>query len=338
MSDMRALVLKEVGSVEGLELTTVTYPQPQNEEVVVQLKAAALNHRDLWIVRGLYANIKTPVILGSDGAGVVCKVGTGVSEEFIGKEVIINPGLNWGNNPAVQQRNFRILGMPDNGTQAQFVTVPVKNISEKPGYLPWESAAAIPLAGLTGYRALFTQGKLKAGETVLLTGIGGGVAALMLKMSLASGAKVFVTSGKDSKIEQAKRLGALGGVNYLKMEWPEKMKSLLAGGKIDLVIDSSGGENFSHLTGLVKPGGRIVFFGATAGNPSLLNLRQLFWKQITLQGTTMGTGKDFSEMLRLFDVNKIEPVIDDVFPLEQFSRAYSRMIRSEQFGKIVLRI
>ncbi|HFE65456.1 MAG TPA: alcohol dehydrogenase, partial [Caldithrix sp.] len=168
MKTMKAVVLSEVKGIDGFTLTEVPRPKPGSGEVVVQIRAAALNHRDLWIARGLYARIVTPVILGSDGAGVISDVGEGVSQEWLNREVIINPSLNWGNDPAVQQKDYRILGMPDNGTQAEYVVVPVTNVREKPAYLSWEEAAAIPLGGLTGYRALFTRGGLKAGETVLL--------------------------------------------------------------------------------------------------------------------------------------------------------------------------
>ncbi len=336
METMQAVLLTQPGSLEHLKLDTVVVPKPGVGEVLVEVRASALNHRDVWIVQGRYPNIKTPVILGSDGAGVIREVGEGVDPGCVGRDVIINPSLNWGNNPRVQSPQYKILGLPDNGTQAEYVVVPIQNVVDKPDYLTFEEAAAIPLGGLTGYRALFTQGELRAGETVLLTGIGGGVATLMLKMALAAGARVLVTSGSDEKIKKAVNLGAMGGANYKEEGWGEKLLALAEPTGIDLIVDSAGGDGFFELTRIVNPGGRIVFFGATAGNPSKLDQRRMFWKQITLQGTTMGSPRDFYEMVRLFDVHKIKPPIDRVFPLTEFRAAYLRMWKGEQFGKIVL--
>ncbi len=338
MGSMQAILLTQTGSLQHLKLDTVALPKPGVGEVLVEVYASALNHRDVWIVQGLYPNIRTPVILGSDGAGVIRDVGEGVDPACVGRAVIINPSLNWGTNPRVQSEQYRILGLPDNGTQAEYVVVPIQNVVDKPAYLSFEEAAAIPLGGLTGYRALFTQGHLRAGETVLLTGIGGGVATLMLKMALAAGARVLVTSGSDEKIKKAVNMGALGGANYKEEGWGDKLIALAEPDGIDLIVDSAGGDGFFELTRIVKPGGRIVFFGATAGNPSRLDQRRMFWKQITLQGTTMGTPQDFQEMVRLFDAHKLKPPIDRVFPFNEFREAYLRMWKGEQFGKIVLKL
>ncbi|RMF58037.1 MAG: alcohol dehydrogenase [Calditrichaeota bacterium] len=333
---MKAIVFQEKKNFDSLKIKEVPDPQPGPGEVVVEVKASALNHRDVWIIQGLYAGIKTPIILGSDGAGVVKEVGDGVDSGWIGQEVIINPSLDWGENPRVQGKNYRILGLPDNGTQAELVKVPSVNIVPKPRYLSFPEAAAIPLAGLTGYRALFTQGKLKCGETVLLTGIGGGVAALMFQMALAAGARVLVTSGSDEKLERAVQSGAAGGANYRNEEWAKEIQQLAGERGIDLIVDSAGGDGFDHLINLVNPGGRICFFGATRGNPSTLTLRRIFWKQLTIQGTTMGSPQDFYEMVRLFEQHQIHPIIDGPYTFEDYRTAYQRMMDGAQFGKIVI--
>ncbi len=338
MKKMKAIVLSEAKNFEALQIREVEVPVPGPGEAVVQVKAAALNHRDVWIVQGLYPNIRVPVIPGSDGAGIVQEVGPGVDESLVGKAVVINPALDWGENPRAQQASFRILGLPDHGTQAQFVKVPARNLVEIPDYLPFEEAAAIPLGGLTGYRALFTQGRLQAGETVLLTGIGGGVAALMLRMALAAGATVLVTSGQEEKIAQAVKIGAAGGANYRKEGWEKEILRLAGKNGVDVIVDSAGGPGFDALTSIVNPGGRIVFFGATAGNPPTVNLRKVFWKQITLQGTTMGTPHDFARMIQLFTVHKIHPPVDGPYDFLEFRTAYRRMMEGQQFGKIVLRV
>lgn len=333
---MKAVVFKEEKQFDGLVLKDVPTPQPGAGEALVRIKAAALNLRDVWIVKGQYPGIKVPVILGADGAGVVSAVGEGVDEKWLNSEVIINPSLNWGNDPRVQQKNYKILGLPVNGTQADFVVVPQSNLLKKPQHLSFGEAAALPLAGLTGYRALFRQGNLQKGETVLITGIGGGVASLMLQMAVAHGAAVVVTSGSEDKIKRAKQLGALGGANYQHPDWNKEIASLLEGRQIDLIVDGAGGAGFNKLLQLVKPAGKIVVYGATAGKPPDLHLYRLFWKQITVQGTTMGNAEDFQNMVRFIELHQLKPVIHKIYPLQDFKAAYLEMNEKKQFGKIVM--
>lgn len=338
MKTMKAVVLRDIGSLEKMSYGDVEFPLAGPGEAVVQIKAAALNHRDWWIVQGLYAKIKVPVILGSDGVGEVVNVGDTKDERFIGQEVVIHPSLNWGDNPLAQSRDFRILGMPDNGTLAEYVVVPVNNLFPKPAYLTYEESAAIPLGGLTAYRALFVHGKLQKGEVILITGIGGGVAALAMQMALSAGAKVMVTSGHEEKIKRAIKLGATCGVNYKEEDSFKRLAAEVEKiGGIDLVVDSAGGKGFGELLSIINPGGRIVNFGATAGNPETLDLRKMFWKQITLQGSTMGTRGDFEKMIAFFVTLKIKPLIDDVFMFIDFSKAFQRMKEAVQFGKIILK-
>ncbi|MCX6047279.1 MAG: zinc-binding dehydrogenase, partial [Chloroflexi bacterium] len=235
---MKAMVLEGVN--QALLLKETPDLQPGENEVVVKLAAAALNHRDVWIQQGLYAGLKFPVILGSDGAGVVTEVGAGVDQSWLGKEVLIYPGTDWGDNVRAQSRQFKILGLPENGTFAQFAKVPAENLLEKPGHLSFAEAATLPLGGLTAFRALFTRAHLQAGERVLITGVGGGVAILVLQFALAAGAQVYVTSGTDEKIARARQLGALGGVNYRAPDWDKQLRAQVAG--FDLIVDSAGGE------------------------------------------------------------------------------------------------
>jgi zinc-binding alcohol dehydrogenase/oxidoreductase len=337
MKKMQAVVLQEAKNFDSLRLKEVPLPAPGPAEALVKLEASALNHRDVWIVQGLYSKIKLPIILGSDGAGVVEAVGEGVDNKWVGKAVLINPALGWGNNQEAQGPAFRILGMPDDGTQAQYVRVPAADLTEKPDYLTFEEAAALPLGALTGYRALFNKGMLQKGETVLLTGIGGGVAALMLVMAVAAGARVLVTSGSRDKIDRAVKAGASGGALYSGKEWAKDIAGLAGDRPIDLVVDSAGGDEFPELLEVVKPGGRIVNFGATAGNPKEVNLRRIFWKQLTIQGTTMGSPTDFYNMIKFFTAKKIKPLIDSVNPLQDFRLSYQKMINGEQCGKLVLK-
>lgn len=306
-------------------------------QAVVRLMAAALNHRDLWVQLGLYANIRLPLILGSDGAGLVESVGSPVNQDWVGRDVIINPSLDWGDDPRAQGPNFRILGMPDSGTFAEQIVIPVANLAPKPAHLTWEQAAALPLAGLTAWRALFTRARLLTGEKVLVTGIGGGAALFALQFAVAAGAQVWVTSSSPAKLAKAQGLGALGGVNYRDAGWTQALLSA-AGGGFDLILDSAGGEGFTSLIELTRPGGRIVFFGATTGNPPGLDLRKCFFRQITLLGTTMGSPADFAGMVRFVAEHKIIPVVDRSFPLAETESALRLMEAGAQFGKIVLTV
>ena len=330
---MKAIVLNDKN--EPFIWQEVEKPVPGAGEVLVNIKAAAFNHRDLWIQKGQYAGLRYPIILGSDGSGIVVELGDGVNDSWLNKEVIINPGMNWGNNPNFHDRHFKILGLPDNGTFAEYVKVPADYLYAKPAYLSFEEAAAIPLAGLTGYRALFTRGQVKQGDKVLITGIGGGVALMVLKMALAIGADVYVTSGSDEKIERAVALGAKLGVNYKISSWYKLFQSAVEG--LDVIIDSAAGDDFKHLIELANPGGKIVFYGGTQGPMSTLNPQKIFWKHLSILGTTMGTQKEFAAMLSLFETHKIKPVIDEVFDMADAEKAIRKMDNAAQFGKIVLR-
>jgi NADPH:quinone reductase-like Zn-dependent oxidoreductase len=329
---MKAAVL--TASKQPLVLLDTPDPVAGPGQAVVHLKAAALNHRDLWTQLGLYPNIKVPITLGSDGAGVVTSVGSHADAAWVGREVIINPALDWGADPRAQGPDFRILGLPDNGTFAEQVVVPVANLAPKPEHLAWEQAAALPLAGLTAWRALFTRAQLQSGERILVTGVGGGAALFALQFALAAGAQVWVTSGSPDKIARAQNLGAAGGVNYQDAGWAEALQK--QAGRFEVIIDSAGGEGLAQLIDLSAPGGRIGFFGATRGNPKGLDMRKCFFRQINLLGTTMGSPADFAGMIAMVQWHKIVPVVDHVFPLERADDALRHMEAGRQFGKIVL--
>lgn len=330
---MKAIVLEAAG--KPLILKEVDKPALRPGEVLVKIKAAALNRRDYWITVGQYAGIKYPSILGSDGAGIVAEAGDDADKHWIGREVIINPGHDWGSHPEFQSKEFKILGLPDDGTFAEYVKVRSEYLHDKPGHLDWEQAAALPLAGLTAYRALFTKAKAVRGNNVLITGIGSGTGSLALQFAHAAGCRVFVTSGSGEKIEQARQLGAAAGVNYKADDWAEQLQHLSGG--FDVIIDSALGEGFGKMPDICKPGARMVIFGGTAGNIPELNGRKIFWKQLQLLGTTMGTPEEFSAMVSFVNQHRIIPVIDEIFPLAGAQKAIGKMEHSSQFGKIVLR-
>lgn len=331
---MNALTLTDLSA--PLELIERPDLQPGSGQAIVQLKAAALNRRDYWITMGLYPGIEPPVVLGSDGAGIVSACGDDVDPHWVGREVILDPGIGWGNDAHAQSKEFRILGLPQDGTFATEVVVDQSQLHEKPTHLNWSQAAALPLAGVTAYRALFTQGRLGRGDQVLITGIGGGVATFALQFAVAAGIEVWVTSSSQEKIDRAVALGASGGASYQADGWAEQLAS--RGVKPSLIIDGAGGPGHVSLIQLAAPGGRIVNYGATAGPPPKLDLFKVFWKQLRLQGTTMGSPEDFVAMLAFVSQHQIVPAIDRVFPLEQGNEAIAEMKSSPQFGKYVLTI
>lgn len=334
---MKALVLNELGGPEKLSVEEVPMPEPGAGEVRVKISHAALNRRDYWITVGAYPAIQFPAIAGSDGAGVIDALGDGVSNLASGDEVVIYPALEWGDDPRCGGDKFRVLGMPDQGTFAEYICVPASSICPKPAHLSFAEAAAFPLAGLTAWRATVTHGEVSAGQKVLVTGIGGGCAGFALAWAKAHGAEVYVTSGSAEKLAAAEQLGASGGFNYREDGWHKKL--LKQTGGIDLVVDSAGGDGLHQVLDTLGRGGRYVFFGATLGNAEKgLNMAKLFFKQIRIQGTTMGRPQEFAAMLECVNQQQIKPIIDHVYPFSDAVTAHQRMAQSDQLGKLVLEI
>ena len=327
---MKALQIVKAGEIAICEVEQVP---PDSGEALVKMKAAALNRRDLWIRLGKYPNIKYHTTLGSDGCGQVVQVGSEQHQHLVDKTMVINPNVNWGDNPECQSSDYQVLGMPTNGTLAEFITVPVERLVEKPEHLTDAEAAALPLAGLTAYRALFRQGGIQKKHQVLITGIGGGVSQMAFLWAKATGASVSVTSGSSDKLEQMLRMGAKHAYNY-REEWDRQ--ALTERLEFDLIIDSVGGAQLNKLIKLTKPGGTIVFYGATTGLTPSLDLYRLFWNQITLQGTTMGNDQEFEEMIDFTAKHKLHPMIDSKRSFTQVVEAFDRMQQAEQLGKLVV--
>jgi NADPH:quinone reductase-like Zn-dependent oxidoreductase len=331
---MKAIVLQGVNTPFSLQ--DFDAPQLSPGEVLIRLHAAAFNHRDVFISKGQYAGLKFPIIPGSDGAGVVVEANGDLGQSWVGKEVIFNPGHHWGEDERAQSNSYTITGLPEHGTFAEFVKMPVGNLVHKPSHLSWEEAAALPLAALTAYRALFSRAQLSSGERVLITGIGGGVALMGLQMATAMDCKVWVTSGDEQKIARATELGAAGGVNYRDEHWPKQLKELA--GAFDVILDGAGGKGFASLLDLAAPGARIAIYGGTTGKIPDLSPQKIFWKQLSILGSTMGSDTDFDQMVSFVELHKIVPVVDTVFPLVAADEAARRMDAGGQFGKIVLKI
>lgn len=330
---MNAIQLTETGSPDVLRLSTVPSPKAGAGEVVVELRAAALNRRDVFLRKGI-APSPLPVIPGSDGAGVVRSLGRGVTGLTKGDEVIILPSLGWGGGEAAPAPGFRILGGPDDGTYAELIRIPAENVFSKPKRLSWEEAAALPLAGLTAWRALISRCGLRSGETVLVLGIGGGVATFALHIARAAGARIIVTSSSDDKLARAAELGAAAGVNYTAGDWVDQVKAA-SGGGVDIVVDSVG-STWADSVNCLRPGGRIVVFGGTGGGKVEMMIRPVTTGQVSILGTTMGSPRDFAGLLAAVNEQTWVPVIDSVRPLAEAADAHAREEAGEHFGKLVL--
>jgi zinc-binding alcohol dehydrogenase/oxidoreductase len=333
---MQAIVLTKGGEPDVLRLQEHPDPVPAPGQARVRLKAAGLNHRDVWQRKGYPG--PAPMILGSDGAGVVDAAGDPAHQAWVGREVVINPSLYWGDGEEAPAHAFQILGNPTPGTYAAAIVVPVENLVPKPEHLDWTQAAALPLAGLTAWRALFTRGRLRPGQTVLLPGIGSGVAGFALLFAKGAGARVIVTSSSPDKLAKARAQGADGAVNYRDEDWEEQVRQLAGADGIDVVLDHSGEKTLPAAVRLVRPGGRVVFLGATTGVDLRLNVRELFFRQVSLLGTTMGSPREFAAMLRFVSHSRLVPEVNHVFPLAQAPEAHGLLESGGQFGKIVLAI
>ncbi|WP_158887350.1 zinc-binding dehydrogenase [Amycolatopsis anabasis] len=311
----------------GVRLAETAVPEPGPGEVLIRLRAAGLNHRDLFVAGGRSAG-DAPVVLGADGAGVVAATGDGVALAT-GDEVIIDPTLGWA-DPAEVPEVPDILGGPSDGTFAEYVVVPARNAVPKPAHLDWSEAAALPLSAVTAYRALFTRGGLRAGEHVLLPGIGSGVATIALAMAKASGATVSVTSRSADKLRRARELGADHAV-LSDADWRAELAR-----PVDLVVDSIGTATFTACLSVLRPGGRLVSLGATTGPDVSLSLRELFFRQISLLGTSMGSASEFHDMLALVAEHRLRPIVHQTFRLADGPKALAELARGDQFGKLVL--
>jgi len=325
---MKAVILSEKGGPEKLKIEETNTPQPSQGEVRVKLKTSALNRRDYWITLGMYPGMTYPCIAGSDGAGVV--------DAVIGDEVVVYPAREWGDSQRNFGPDFRVLGMPDQGTFAEYICIPATGVYAKPAHLSWEQAAAVPLAGLTAWRAVVRQAEVQAGQKVLVTAAGSGVSTFAIQWALGRGAEVYVTSGSEEKINKAKAMGVTAGVNYREAEFTKQLRQMSGG--FDAIIDSAGGEGINALLDTLNDAGRYVFFGATLGNAaSGLEMAKLFYRHIRIQGTTMGSPQDFSAMMNFISDNKIEPLVHAVFPMDEATAAHQLMESFSQMGKIVLR-
>jgi NADPH:quinone reductase-like Zn-dependent oxidoreductase len=331
----------EVVGVDDLPRPAVAGP----DDVVVALKAAALNHLDLFVLRGLPGLAHAfPHVLGADGAGVVEAVGPAVTRVKPGDRVLLNPGVSCqacGFCLAGEQSlctTYRLLGEHLPGTFAEAVRVPQWNVHPVPDAVSWTDAAAFPLVHLTAWRMVVTRAATKPGETVLIWGIGGGVAQAALRIAKLLGATVIVTSSSDAKLERARALGADVALNHASRDVPKELRRLLGGRGVDVVLDSVGEATWEQSLRALAPGGRLVTCGATSGPKVTTDVRRMFWYHYTLMGSTMGNAREFAEILRLLGSGALRPVVDSVVPVREARRALERLAAGEHFGKLVLEI
>jgi len=343
---MKAVVFRTYGGPEVLEIDPRhPDPVPGPDQVVARLRAASVNRVDLFVRAGIPTlKLTLPHILGADGAGEIAALGSDVRDLEVGERVVINPGIACGaceycaagEDPLCI--DYRILGEHLPGTYAEFVAVPARNIARLPTDFAFESAAAAPLVFMTAWRLLVGRAKIRPGEDVLILGAGSGVSTAAIQIAKLAGCTVFVTSSNEEKLKRAKALGADVLVNSAEMPWSKAVWELTGKRGVDVVLDHVGAATFKDSVRSLRPGGRLVSPGATTGPMVELDLRYLFWRQISVLGSTMASMREFEEVMKLVFMGRLTPVVDRVFPLDEASKAHERVARGEHFGKVVLRI
>lgn len=340
---MNAVVFKQHGGPEVLEYTETPEPTIKANEVLVEVKACALNHLDVWVRGGLPGiEIPMPHILGNDTAGVVREVGELVSWVRPGDEVMLQPGVSCGHCTECLAgrdnlcREYDMLGYRRNGGYAQFVAAPAVNVIPKPGNLSWEEAAALPLVTVTAWHMLVTRAAVQPGEDVLIHAAGSGVGSIGIQVAKLRGARVIATAGSDEKLVKARELGADEVVNYTKDDWPKEVKRLTNRKGVDVVFEHTGAATWPGSIASLKTNGRLVTCGATSGFAAQTDIRQVFFRHLTILGSFMGSKSELLEAMKFIESGKIRAVVDQKLPLADARRAHELMEDRAQFGKLVL--
>ena len=345
---MRACFIRATGGLEQIQLGDVPLPgDPGPRDVRVAIRAAALNHLDLFVMKGLPLKHEFPHVLGADGAGVVEAVGRDVTAVKPGDRVMINPGISdytceycrAGEHSLCV--NYRMLGEHLPGTIVERVVVPEQNVAIMPPLDPpltWAEAAAFSLVTLTAWRMVVTRARVQPGETVLVWGIGGGVSLTALRIAKLRGARVIVTSSSDAKLQQAQRLGADVALNHRTRKVAEEVRALTHKRGADVVIENVGEATWEQSLRALGRGGRLVSCGATSGPKVSVDLRRLFWYHWSILGSTMGNAAEYREIVRVLGGGELRPIVDGVYPLAAARAAFERLERGEQLGKVVIQI
>ena len=343
---MKAVRIHEHGGVETLRYEDAPEPKLATAtDAIVKLRAASLNHIDIWNRRGLTGvKIAFPHILGGDGAGTVAELGAQVNNIKVGDAVCLYPPRGCGRcefcaiDRELMCLHLRVLGERDDGTYAEYVRVPARNCFPVPAGMSFEEAAAFPLVYVTVWRMLQTNARLKPGEHLLILGIGGGVATAALQLAASVGAHILVTSSSDEKLDKARSLGAEHGINYRKADFVQEVRRITAKRGVDVVLDCVGGDSWAKSLASLAKGGRLVTCGATTGAHPATDIQRIFWNHLKIFGSTLGDRAEFRDVLNFMTASRTKPVIDRVFPLRDAASAQRRMDEGKQFGKLVLRM
>lgn len=342
---MKAVVLENFGGSENLRyVEDFPEPEPEADEVLIRVKAVALNHLDIWVRMGALA-VKPvlPHILGSDVSGVVEAKGVLVNNVEVGDEVIVAPGLSCGVCYDCQKgqdnhcRYYDILGMKSKGGYAQFLVVPARNVIKKPKNLSFEESASYPLTSLTMWNALVDKGEIEPGSKVLIWGGSSGVGVVGIQLAKLFGAYVIATAGNEEKSERCRELGADLVLNHYSQDIVKEVRSVFREG-VDIVVDHVGSATFLRSVECLRKGGRLVFFGTTTGSSAEIDIRYLFVREISLRGVYMGGRAELFKITSLFERGLLKPIVDKVFDLKEAKKAHERLEKSGHFGKIVLRV
>ena len=341
---MKATVFKQHGGPDVLEYIDVPDPAIRANEVLVEVKACALNHLDIFVRGGMPGiEIPLPHILGNDISGVVREVGELVSWVKPGDEVLVNPGVSCGHCEACLSgednlcREYDIIGYRRNGGYAELVAVPGVNIIPKPAGLSWEEAAALPLVTVTAWHMLVTRANVQPGEDVLVHAAGSGVGSIAIQIAKLRGARVITTASSDEKLAKARELGADETINYSRDDWPKEVKRLTGRRGVDVVVEHTGAATWPGSISSLKNNGRLVTCGATSGFDARTDLRQVFYRHLSLLGSFMGSKAELLEAMKFVAQGKIRAVVDRTLPLSDARQAHELMENRGQFGKIVLR-
>ncbi|HEU4770497.1 MAG TPA: zinc-binding dehydrogenase [Pyrinomonadaceae bacterium] len=341
---MKAVVFRQHGGPDVLEYTDVDEPRIRANEVLVEVRACALNHLDIWARKGLPGiEIPLPHILGNDVSGVVREVGELVTWVQAGDEVMVQPGVSCGHCDACLSgkdnfcREYDIIGYRRDGGYAEFVAVPGVNIIPKPQLLSWEEAAALPLVTVTAWHMLVTRANVQAGETVLVQAAGSGVGSVAIQIAKLRGARVLTTASSDEKLAHARELGADETINYTQADWPKEVRRLTQKQGVDVVVEHTGAETWPGSISSLKAGGRLVTCGATSGFDARTDLRQVFYRHLNILGSFMGSKAELLAAMKFVQEGKIRGIVDRVLPLSEARQAHELLEKRAQFGKVVLK-
>lgn len=342
---MKAIGFYEHGDIDQLKIIELPQPEPGPAEVLINVKAVALNHLDLWVLGGLPGlDLEMPHVGGSDIAGLIAGLGEGVAGFQVGQRVVVNPTLSCGDCEWCRQGEdslcdqFGVIGEHSRGGMAEYVVVPARNVMLMPDEFPFAEAAAAPLVFLTAWRALITRGQLRPGEDVLILGASGGVASAAIQIARLAGARVYAVTSSSEKAEKARALGADWIVDRTQENWSKAVFEATNRRGVDLVLENVGAATWFDSLRSARKGGRIVTYGATSGPRPQTDIRYIFWKQLSILGSTMSTRSEFYDVMNLVWQGRLKPVVDTVFPMEEARAAYRRLQAGEQFGKVVIEI